>query len=157
MATQPERANKGRLVFLNGIPSSGKSALASALHELLDEPYYYRSLDHFRAGYLDRYWLADDGTLREPVAVKAFHHMERVQIREQDIHTVAAIRHVFLDADDRADDVLASIAADFTLPPPSYVMRSSPGRAHSTAVPRVRDTRRRYRLQAHEGSAVGRG
>ena len=42
----------------------------------------------------------------------------------------AAIRHVFLDADDRADDVLASIAADFTLPPPSYVMRSSPGRAH---------------------------
>lgn len=43
---------------------------------------------------------------------------------------VDAIRHVFLDADDRADDVLASIAADHTLPPPSYVMRSSPGRAH---------------------------
>jgi hypothetical protein len=43
---------------------------------------------------------------------------------------VDAIRHVFLDADDRADDVLASIAADDTLPQPSYVMRSSPGRAH---------------------------
>ena len=43
---------------------------------------------------------------------------------------VAAIRHVFLDADDGADDVLGSIAADRGLPAPSYVMRSSPGRAH---------------------------
>jgi hypothetical protein len=43
---------------------------------------------------------------------------------------VAAIRHVFLDADDRADDVLRAIAEDRTLPAPSYVMRSSPGRAH---------------------------
>ena len=44
--------------------------------------------------------------------------------------SVSAIRHVFLDADDRADDVLSSIARDRTLPPVSYVMRSSPGRAH---------------------------
>lgn len=43
---------------------------------------------------------------------------------------VAAIRHVFLDADNRADDVLASVAGDRALPPPSYVLRSSPGRAH---------------------------
>jgi hypothetical protein len=43
---------------------------------------------------------------------------------------VAAIRHVFLDADNRADNVLASIARDRALPPPSYVLRSSPGRAH---------------------------
>jgi len=43
---------------------------------------------------------------------------------------VAAIRHVFLDADDAANDVLASIGGDPGLPTPSYVMRSSPGRAH---------------------------
>src|SRR5262249_36593381 len=60
------------------------------------------------------------------VSVNSFRCGQRSRRRE----VVAAIRHVFLDADDRADDVLASIAADVTLPPPSYVMRSSPGRAH---------------------------
>ena len=60
------------------------------------------------------------------VSVNSFRSGQRSRRRE----AVAAIRHVFLDADDRADDVLASIAADVALPPPSYVMRSSPGRAH---------------------------
>lgn len=63
MVTEPARASTARIVFLNGAPSSGKSTVAHALHELLDEPYYYRSLDDFRRGYLDRYWLTDDGTL----------------------------------------------------------------------------------------------
>lgn len=63
MATEPERSTTGRIIFLNGTPSSGKSTLARALRELLDEAYYYCSLDDFRQGYLDRYWLADDGTL----------------------------------------------------------------------------------------------
>jgi hypothetical protein len=60
------------------------------------------------------------------VSVNSLRCGQRSRRRE----AVAAIRHVFLDADDHADDVLASIAADDTLPPPSYVMRSSPGRAH---------------------------
>ena len=60
------------------------------------------------------------------VSVNSLRCGQRSRRRE----AVDAIRHVFLDADDRADDVLASIAADHTLPPPSYVMRSSPGRAH---------------------------
>ncbi len=60
------------------------------------------------------------------VSVNSLRSGQRSRRRE----AVAAIRHVFLDADDRADDVLASIAADVAVPPPSYVMRSSPGRAH---------------------------
>src|SRR4051794_28682620 len=43
---------------------------------------------------------------------------------------VREIRHVFLDADDAATDVLHAIQDAAELPNPSYVMRSSPGRAH---------------------------
>jgi RepB DNA-primase from phage plasmid len=43
---------------------------------------------------------------------------------------VREIRHVFLDADDAAADVLDAIQDATELPNPSYVLRSSPGRAH---------------------------
>src|SRR5207245_2217187 len=43
---------------------------------------------------------------------------------------VTAIRHVFLDADHDAPAVLSAIAVRRDLPPPSYVVQSSPGRAH---------------------------
>src|SRR3954465_4001293 len=43
---------------------------------------------------------------------------------------VREIRHVFLDADDAATDVLHAIQAATELPNPSYVLRSPPGRAH---------------------------
>jgi hypothetical protein len=43
---------------------------------------------------------------------------------------VAAVRHVFLDADQDAPRVLAAIAARRNLPPPSYALHSSPNRVH---------------------------
>lgn len=43
---------------------------------------------------------------------------------------VSAVRHVFLDADKDADHVVACIHRRHDLPPPSFVIRSSPGRAH---------------------------
>jgi hypothetical protein len=43
---------------------------------------------------------------------------------------IRKIRHVFLDADQAAQDVLDAIAAAAELPAPSYVLCSSPGRAH---------------------------
>jgi len=43
---------------------------------------------------------------------------------------VRAIRHVFVEADHDAPGVLAAIAARPDLPPPSYVLHSSPNRAH---------------------------
>lgn len=43
---------------------------------------------------------------------------------------VRAVRHVFLEADEDALRVLATIAARSDLPPPSYVLHSSPNRAH---------------------------
>lgn len=43
---------------------------------------------------------------------------------------IRAIRHVFLDADASADAVLGAIADRHDVPAPSYVLRSSPSRAH---------------------------
>ena len=45
-------------------------------------------------------------------------------------HDVAHIRHLFLDADQRADDVLTAMDARGDLPPVSYVLHTSPARAH---------------------------
>lgn len=58
-----EPPTSGRVVFLNGPPSVGKSATAAALQELLPTPHYYFSLDDYLCGYRDSHWLADDGTL----------------------------------------------------------------------------------------------
>src|SRR5919198_1832790 len=47
--------------------------------------------------------------------------------RRDAVHT---IRHVFLDADNAAVEVLDAIKRRVCLPNPSYVLHSSPGRAH---------------------------
>ena len=60
------------------------------------------------------------------VSVNSIAPGQRTRRRE----AISEIRHVFLDADGAADEVLDQIAADDALPKPSYVMRSSPGRAH---------------------------
>lgn len=44
---QNERAS-GKVVFLNGASSSGKSALAWALQHSLEEPFWHFSIDHLR-------------------------------------------------------------------------------------------------------------
>jgi hypothetical protein len=43
---------------------------------------------------------------------------------------IRSIRHVFIDVDAETTSVLTAIASRRDLPPPSYVLRSSPGRAH---------------------------
>ena len=52
---------RGNVVLLNGAPSAGKTTLARALQEILAPPHWYRSLDDFRKGYLDRHWDAARG------------------------------------------------------------------------------------------------
>jgi diadenosine tetraphosphate (Ap4A) HIT family hydrolase/chloramphenicol 3-O-phosphotransferase len=46
----------GHVILLNGTPSSGKTTLARALHETLEPPHWYRSLDDFSKGYLPKHW-----------------------------------------------------------------------------------------------------
>lgn len=43
---------------------------------------------------------------------------------------MASVRHVFLEADRDGDVVLARVEARSDLPPPNYVLQSSPGRVH---------------------------
>lgn len=44
--------------------------------------------------------------------------------------SIAAVRHVFLEVDADGADLLASLTTRPDLPPPSYVLHSSPGRLH---------------------------
>ena len=43
-----EQTSPGRLIFLNGASSSGKSTIATALQATLEEPFWHISIDHFR-------------------------------------------------------------------------------------------------------------
>ena len=60
------------------------------------------------------------------VSVNALTPGRRSRRRE----SIAVVRHVFLDADQAADRVVGAIADRSDLPPPSYIVRSSEGRAH---------------------------
>jgi hypothetical protein len=54
----------------------------------------------------------------------------RAGARDRTKASVAAVRHVFLEADGNGDSVLAAIDAAEYLPPPSYVLTSSPDHVH---------------------------
>lgn len=60
------------------------------------------------------------------VSVNALTHGRRSRTRE----SVSAVRHVFLDADRDAERVLRAIERRPDLPTPSFIVRSSAGRAH---------------------------
>ena len=50
--------------------------------------------------------------------------------RSRTRESIAAVRHVFLEVDANGPDLLASLNTRPDLPPPSYVLHSSPGRLH---------------------------
>jgi hypothetical protein len=54
----------------------------------------------------------------------------RLQRKARSRDAIGDIRHVFLDADRGGEQVLAAIGARRDLPPPSYVLHSSPNRLH---------------------------
>jgi hypothetical protein len=60
------------------------------------------------------------------VSVNAVSRQERSRARQ----SVAAVRHVFLEADEDGPQVLARIAGRTDLPPPSYLLNSSRHRVH---------------------------
>jgi hypothetical protein len=60
------------------------------------------------------------------VSVNAVAAGRRARTRD----AIASVRHVFLEADRDGDAVIARVEARSDLPPPSYVLHSSPGRVH---------------------------
>ncbi|MBS1816975.1 MAG: hypothetical protein JSU08_03510 [Acidobacteria bacterium] len=62
-------------------------------------------------------------------------------------HDVAAVRHVFLDVDHNAQGVLGQLVRRSNVPQPSYVVHTSPNRAHLLWRVRDFDTGAAERLQ----------
>jgi hypothetical protein len=73
-------------------------------------------------------WLRWNNLMRWDLylSVNAIEPGRRARTRD----AVAAIRHVFLDADHDGAQVLAALASRRDVPPPSYVVHSSPSRMH---------------------------
>jgi hypothetical protein len=61
------------------------------------------------------------------VSVNAIRPQRKARTRD----AIGEIRHVFLGADRDGQSVLAAIAARRDLPPPSYILHSSPNRLHN--------------------------
>lgn len=60
------------------------------------------------------------------VGVNAIGHGRRSRTRD----AIAAVRHVFIEADHDGSVVLGTIRSRSDLPPPSYILHSSPNRVH---------------------------
>jgi hypothetical protein len=68
---------------------------------------------------------------------------------------IGSVRHVFIEADHGGPEVLAAVAARRDLPPPSYVMHSSPNRVHVLWRAHGFTTETVERLQRHLASELG--
>lgn len=69
--------------------------------------------------------------------------------------SVTAVRHVFLDADKDADRVLSAIGRRSDLPTPSFIVRSSKGRAHVLWRVQGMSIERAEALQKHLARELG--
>jgi len=65
--------DKGRIIFLNGVSSSGKTTLAKSLQEELSEPYCWLSIDNFLSTIHEKFFTSEYRTsLRQ--TMRAMHH-----------------------------------------------------------------------------------
>lgn len=51
--------NKGKIIFLNGVTSAGKTSIAEEIRELSDEMYYHISNDIFHCMVGKKFWIKD--------------------------------------------------------------------------------------------------
>jgi len=86
---------KGKIIFLNGVSSAGKSTLAKALQDSLDEPYYLLANDTFCDMSPEKFIDIDImGTYRR--ALSGLHHTIRA-FSDAGIHTI--VDHVMVKSD----------------------------------------------------------
>jgi chloramphenicol 3-O phosphotransferase len=60
IGTNSQTSTFGRLAFFNVPPSSGKTSLVESLQLTIAEPWFHLSLDDFRSGYSNRWWIESD-------------------------------------------------------------------------------------------------
>ena len=85
--------DKGKIILLNGVSSSGKSTLGLALQDTLPEKYFLFSQDGFSETWPYKYWKEDaDG-----IYVETMRHMNRTvkMLAESGVNII--IDHLFLD------------------------------------------------------------
>ena len=98
-------------------------------------------------------WLRAENAHRVNVYISVNALKEATRSRRRE--SVKEVRHIFLDADEHGQDVLATIAVRRDLPPPSYVLHSSPGRLHMLWRVRGFTIDRAETLQKHLARELG--
>lgn len=87
---------KGNIIFLNGVSSSGKTTLAKALQDGLPEPYYRMSVDSFVGEIVpDRFVTDDEEGLRRMLALLSIYHRTIRMFSDRGLHTV--VDHILLE------------------------------------------------------------
>ena len=91
MSEETADPRSGRVVLFNGPPSSGKTSLVAALQQRLAEPWFHLSLDDFHAGYLERWWVADDGPLFDRLVAGYAASLREMAVAGNDVLAEAVI------------------------------------------------------------------
>jgi chloramphenicol 3-O-phosphotransferase len=81
----------GRVLLLNTPPSCGKTSLACALRDILDEPWLHLSLDDLSRGCKSEFWLTDDGSLFERVLVAYLGALRSLALAGNDVSSEAVM------------------------------------------------------------------
>jgi chloramphenicol 3-O phosphotransferase len=81
----------GRVVLFNGPPSSGKTTLVRSLIASIGEPWFHLSLDEFRSGFADEWWVTDDGRLFDQVMAGYLTSIRGMALSGSDILAEAVI------------------------------------------------------------------
>src|SRR5664280_571179 len=81
----------GRVVLFNGPPSSGKTNLVRSLIQSIGEPWFHLSLDGFRSGLADQWWVNDDGHLFHQVMVGYLASLREMALAGSDVLAEAVI------------------------------------------------------------------
>jgi len=64
----------GKIIFLNGASSAGKSSIARALQAVMEEPCFHLCIDEYLAAYQDGLWEREDIVRRTwPRIIRGFH------------------------------------------------------------------------------------
>jgi chloramphenicol 3-O phosphotransferase len=89
--TTSTSASIGRVALFNGPPSSGKTSLVSELQNEIAEPWFHLSLDDFRSGFSERWWLEDDGHLFDRVLSGYLRSLREMALAGNDLLAEAVI------------------------------------------------------------------
>lgn len=81
----------GRVVLFNGPPSVGKTSLLRAMINQLESPWYHLSLDEFRSGIAERWWISDRGELFERLVAAYLGALRQVALEGIDVLAEAVV------------------------------------------------------------------